>query len=59
MIENWRDNQEIRLFRDSLRKFLEKEAIPYFNEWEEQRMIWDFCRERCLMDDSSDICCIS
>ncbi|KQL49701.1 acyl-CoA dehydrogenase [Brevibacillus choshinensis] len=39
MTENWRDNQEIRIFRDSLRKFLEKEGIPYFNDWEEQRMI--------------------
>lgn len=27
------------IFRKALRKFLEKEAYPYFEEWEEQRMI--------------------
>lgn len=27
------------IFRKALRKFLEKEAIPYFEEWEEQRLI--------------------
>ncbi|WP_045524546.1 acyl-CoA dehydrogenase family protein [Neobacillus niacini] len=27
------------IFRKSLRKFLEKEAVPYYEEWEEERMI--------------------
>lgn len=27
------------MFRKALRKFLDKEAYPYFDEWEEQRMI--------------------
>lgn len=37
--------QEHLMFRDSLRKFLEKEAKPYAEEWEENRMVpqsfWD------------------
>jgi acyl-CoA dehydrogenase len=32
-----RDEHEI--FRKSLRKFLEKEAYPYYDKWEEERMI--------------------
>ncbi|MFJ5768365.1 acyl-CoA dehydrogenase family protein [Psychrobacillus sp. NPDC093180] len=31
--------EEHSIFRDSLRKFLEKEAIPYFNQWEEERIV--------------------
>ena len=27
------------MFRDSLRKFLEKEAAPYFDQWEEDRLV--------------------
>jgi acyl-CoA dehydrogenase len=27
------------MFRDSLRKFLEKEAVPYFDQWEEERLV--------------------
>ncbi|MEH7011632.1 acyl-CoA dehydrogenase family protein [Neobacillus niacini] len=27
------------IFRKSLRKFLEKEAVPYYEQWEEERMI--------------------
>ena len=27
------------MFRNSLRKFLEKEAIPYFEKWEEERIV--------------------
>ena len=27
------------MFRDSLRRFLEKEAVPYFEQWEEERLI--------------------
>jgi acyl-CoA dehydrogenase len=30
---------EHRIFRDTLRKFLEKEAIPYFDRWEEERIV--------------------
>lgn len=37
--------QEHLMFRDSLRKFLEKEAKPFAEEWEENRMVpqtfWD------------------
>lgn len=37
--------QEHLMFRDSLRKFLEKEAKPYAEEWEENQMVpqsfWD------------------
>ncbi len=32
-------SEEHYMFRDSLRKFLEKEAIPYFDQWEEERLI--------------------
>lgn len=31
--------EEHELFRESLRSFLQKEAIPYIDEWEEQRRI--------------------
>lgn len=31
--------EEHRMFRQSFRKFLEKEAIPYYREWEKNRMI--------------------
>ncbi|MBU8919429.1 acyl-CoA dehydrogenase family protein [Bacillus sp. FJAT-29953] len=31
--------EEHIIFRDSLRKFLEKEAIPYFEDWENNKMI--------------------
>ena len=31
--------EEHHMFRESLRKFLEKEAIPYFDQWEEDRII--------------------
>ncbi len=31
--------EEYHIFRKSLRKFLEKEAAPYYDEWEENRMI--------------------
>ena len=27
------------MFRDSLRRFLEKEAVPYFEQWEEDCII--------------------
>lgn len=27
------------IFRDSLRKFLEKEAIPYFEQWEQEKQV--------------------
>ncbi|NGQ93591.1 acyl-CoA dehydrogenase [Brevibacillus sp. SYP-B805] len=30
---------EHRLFRSALRKFLEKEAVPYYDQWEQERMI--------------------
>jgi acyl-CoA dehydrogenase len=30
---------EHRIFRDTLRKFLEKEAVPYFDRWEEERIV--------------------
>ncbi|SDN95535.1 acyl-CoA dehydrogenase [Paenibacillus sp. yr247] len=37
--------EEHRIFRSSLRKFLEKEAVPYYDQWEEDRIIprqfWD------------------
>jgi acyl-CoA dehydrogenase len=32
-------SEEHLIFRDSLRKFLEKEAAPYFEEWERERLI--------------------
>ena len=31
--------KSIFMFRDSLRKFLEKEAVPYFLQWEEERLV--------------------
>ncbi|PKR78289.1 acyl-CoA dehydrogenase [Halalkalibacillus sediminis] len=31
--------EEHYMFRDSLRKFLEKEAVPFYEDWEEERMI--------------------
>ncbi|OIK16532.1 acyl-CoA dehydrogenase [Bacillus sp. MUM 116] len=31
--------QEHLMFRDSLRKFLEKEAVPYFDQWEKDRLV--------------------
>lgn len=32
-------NEDHEIFRKSLRKFLEKEAYPYYEQWEEERMI--------------------
>jgi acyl-CoA dehydrogenase len=32
-------NEEHEIFRKSIRKFLEKEAYPYYDKWEEERMI--------------------
>ncbi|MGM0902315.1 MAG: acyl-CoA dehydrogenase family protein [Bacillota bacterium] len=32
-------NEEHEIFRKSIRKFLEKEAYPYYEKWEEERMI--------------------
>ncbi len=41
--------QEHHIFRQSLQKFLEKEAIPYYDQWEEDGMIprafWDLLGE--------------
>ncbi|MFJ8063969.1 acyl-CoA dehydrogenase family protein [Psychrobacillus sp. NPDC096426] len=31
--------EEHIMFRDSLRRFLEKEAVPYFDQWEEERLV--------------------
>lgn len=31
--------EEHEIFRQSLRKFLEKEAIPFYDQWEEERII--------------------
>lgn len=31
--------EEHKIFRDTLRKFLTKEAIPYFEQWEKERMV--------------------
>ena len=31
--------EEHVMFRDSLQKFLEKEAVPYFEQWEEERLV--------------------
>ena len=31
--------EEHFMFQDSLRKFLEKEAAPYFEQWEEERLV--------------------
>lgn len=39
-------NEEHEMFRTSLRKFLEKEAIPYFEQWEEDCIVpRDFYRK--------------
>lgn len=32
-------NEEHEIFRKSFRKFLEKEAIPNYERWEEERII--------------------
>lgn len=32
-------SDEHHMFRDSLKKFLEKEAVPFFEQWEEERLI--------------------
>jgi acyl-CoA dehydrogenase len=32
-------NEEHEMFRKSLQKFLEKEAYPFYDQWEEERMI--------------------
>lgn len=32
-------SEEHLMFQDSLRKFLEKEAAPYFEQWEEERLV--------------------
>lgn len=32
-------NEEHKIFRKSLRKFLDKEAYPFYEQWEEDRMI--------------------
>ena len=32
-------NEDHEIFRKSLRKFLEKEAVPFYEQWEEDRMI--------------------
>ncbi|MCF6095301.1 acyl-CoA dehydrogenase family protein [Microaerobacter geothermalis] len=32
-------NEDHMIFRKALRKFLEKEAIPYYDQWEEDRLI--------------------
>jgi acyl-CoA dehydrogenase len=32
-------NEEHEIFRKALRKFLEKEAYPFYDQWEEERMI--------------------
>ncbi|MGM7684542.1 acyl-CoA dehydrogenase family protein [Cytobacillus sp. Hm23] len=39
MHENKLFNKEHHIFRRSLRKFLEKEALPYFEQWEEEKCI--------------------
>ena len=31
--------EEHMMFRDSLRKFLEKECLHYFEQWEEERLV--------------------
>lgn len=33
------ETEEHRIFRDSIRKFLEKEAVPHYTQWEEDRLI--------------------
>lgn len=32
-------SQEHTIFRDSLRRFMEKEAVPYFDQWEEDKLV--------------------
>ena len=32
-------NEEHYMFQDALRKFLEREAAPYFEQWEEERLV--------------------
>ncbi|MEH6943356.1 acyl-CoA dehydrogenase family protein [Bacillus sp. JJ722] len=32
-------SEEHKMFRESLRKFLEKEAEPFFDQWEQERMV--------------------
>ncbi|WP_214482206.1 acyl-CoA dehydrogenase family protein [Bacillus sp. SM2101] len=39
MQDNKLFNKEHQIFRRSLRKFLEKEALPYFEQWEEEKCI--------------------
>ena len=45
--------KEHLLFRESLRKILEKEATPFFDQWEKDRMIprsfWTKLGERGLL----------
>ena len=31
--------QEHKIFRDSVRRFMEKEAVPYFEQWEKDRLV--------------------
>ena len=31
--------QEHKMFRDSVRRFMEKEAVPYFEQWEKDRLV--------------------
>jgi acyl-CoA dehydrogenase len=31
--------EEHRIFRDALRKFLEKEAVPFYHQWEKDRIV--------------------
>lgn len=38
MARNWY-KEEHKIFRDAFRKYLEREVIPYFEEWEEKREI--------------------
>src|SRR5690606_9569391 len=33
------ETEEHDLFRESLRKFLEKEAVPHYEQWEQDRLI--------------------
>lgn len=33
------ETEEHDIFRDTLRNFLEKEAVPYYEQWEEERLI--------------------
>lgn len=38
-MNGWRNQHNIQIFRSSLKRFLEKEAAPYFHIWEDNRMI--------------------